>query len=439
MAARPAGAGALAVELEVAGAGAQESAYGATLTLDATGRALAYHCLRVNDATGRGLAARLEVPGTDRLRVVVEDAGAVYPVRIDPTFSDADWVSLNPGIPGASNTVRAMVVDGNGNLYVGGNFTFIGTVAASRIAKWNGSAWSALGTGMDNTVNALAADSTGHLYVGGAFTFAGTTLSPFVAQANVTQPTPDIAVAQASPVADGGSVAFGSQTVGSSGAALTFTITNPGTADLTGLVVTGGTGEFAVSALSATTVTPGGPGATFTVTFTPSATGPRGTTLQIASNVTGTKNPYSLVLTGTGVSVATSWAAANGVSSDLSIPGANGLKNLLNFAFGIHPVTGGPGPLQYIGTLAGGGTISAVGQPLTVMEGADIRALFIRRKDYAAAGLTYTPRFSADLTTWEDSATVPTVLADNGTHQVVSVPFPPLAGGFFQLRVSVAP
>jgi hypothetical protein len=134
VAARPAGTGELAVELEVAGASAQAAAYGATLTLDATGRALAYHRLRVNDATGRELAARLEVPATDRLRVVVEDAGAVYPVRIDPTFSDADWVSLNPGIPGANSSVQAMVVDGSGNLYVGGVFTFIGTVVANRIA-----------------------------------------------------------------------------------------------------------------------------------------------------------------------------------------------------------------------------------------------------------------------------------------------------------------
>ena len=35
------------------------------------------------------------------MRVRVADANATYPVRIDPTFSDADWVSLNSGIPGA--------------------------------------------------------------------------------------------------------------------------------------------------------------------------------------------------------------------------------------------------------------------------------------------------------------------------------------------------
>jgi len=544
VAARPAGTGALAVELEVAGAWAQEAAYGATLTLAATGRALAYHRLRVSDATGRELAARLEVPATDRLRVVVEDAGAVYPVRIDPTFSDADWVSLNPGIPGANSTVRAMVVDGSGNLYVGGDFPLIGTVVANRIAKWNGSAWSALGsgvaggsfpsvyalavigsdlyaggrftkaggvnigygiakwngsawsalgTGMDHQVNALAVigsdlyaggnfdtaggtsanyiakwngsawsalgtgmnggvgalafGSTGHLYLGGSFIFAGTTLSPFIAQANLISATPDIAVTQAGPVADGGSVAFGTQTVGSSGTPLTFTITNPGTADLTTLAVTGGTGEFAVSALSTTTVTPGGPGATFTVTFTPSATGPRTATLQITSNVTGTKNPYAIVLNGTGQSVFTAWAVANGVANDPVGLGVNRLKNLLNLAFGVNPVTGGPGALVYTGTFAGNGAITATGQPMTMSEtvanSVEHRAVFVRRKDYLAAGLTYTVQFSASLSNWQDSTVVPTVLADDGSHQIVSVPYPALIAGeparFFRISVSLAP
>ncbi len=166
VAARPAGTGVLAVELEVAGATAQEAAHGVTLTLDATGRALAYHRLRVNDATGRELAARLEVPTTHRLRVVVEDAGAVYPVRIDPTFSDADWVSLNSGLMGANSTVRAVAVDGSGNLFVGGDFIVIGTVVANRIAKWNGSAWTSLGAGMGSCVHALALIGS-DLYAGG--------------------------------------------------------------------------------------------------------------------------------------------------------------------------------------------------------------------------------------------------------------------------------
>ena len=49
-----------------------------------------------------------------------------------------------------------------GGVYVGGQFTTAGGVAASRIARWDGSSWSALGTGMDNqAVYALAVDSDG--------------------------------------------------------------------------------------------------------------------------------------------------------------------------------------------------------------------------------------------------------------------------------------
>jgi hypothetical protein len=73
--------------------------------------------------------------------------------------------------------------DGTGPaLYVGGRFTSIDGVAASRIAKWNGTSWSALGTGVTGSgstpsVNTMVTfdDGTGPaLYVGGqTFTTAG--------------------------------------------------------------------------------------------------------------------------------------------------------------------------------------------------------------------------------------------------------------------------
>ncbi|HRK13536.1 MAG TPA: hypothetical protein PK490_04570 [Prosthecobacter sp.] len=179
---RPAGAGEeLAVDLEVTGARAETAAYGVKLTVSATGRELAYSRLKVTDAAGKELTARLDVVDAGRLRVIVRDAGAAYPLRIDPTFSDADWVALNPSISGANSTVLAFAVDGGGNLYAGGEFTAIGTVAASRIAKWDGSAWSALGTGMNSDVSALAV-SGGDLYAGGAFTTAGGTSANRIAK-----------------------------------------------------------------------------------------------------------------------------------------------------------------------------------------------------------------------------------------------------------------
>jgi len=183
IAAPPAGAGDLRVELALSGARAEAAAGGARLRLEGSGRVLAYHCLRVEDATGRELTARLEVLSADRLAVIVADANTAYPVRIDPTFSDAEWVSLNPGLLGANGYVYAMAVDGSGNLYAGGNFTFIGTVFANCIAKWDGSTWSALGAGMNSNVSALAVSGT-NLYAGGNFTNAGGVPANYIAKWN---------------------------------------------------------------------------------------------------------------------------------------------------------------------------------------------------------------------------------------------------------------
>ena len=162
---RPEGTGALRLELAVSGARAQSAAPGVELVLADSGRKLAYNRLRVVDATGRELAATLSAAGEDRLVVGVEDASAQYPVRIDPTFSDANWVS---GIPGANGVVSALAVDGSGNLYAGGAFTVIGGVPANYIAKWDGITWSPLGGGAQTTVYALAVSGT-NLFVGGAF------------------------------------------------------------------------------------------------------------------------------------------------------------------------------------------------------------------------------------------------------------------------------
>ncbi len=105
------------------------------------------------------------------LAVVVNDAEAVYPVRIDPTFSDANWISMG-GNAGPDNAVYAAVVDGSGNLYIGGEFTVVGDVIANFIAKWDGNSWSALGSGMDGpdfsypNVYALAVSGSDVLYAG---------------------------------------------------------------------------------------------------------------------------------------------------------------------------------------------------------------------------------------------------------------------------------
>jgi len=94
-------------------------------------------------------------------------AGGTSAFRI-AKWDGSAWSALGTGMNG---TVWAVALSG-GDLYAGGDFTTAGGTSASNIAKWNGSTWSALGTGMSNIVHALAV-SGGDLYAGGQFTTAG--------------------------------------------------------------------------------------------------------------------------------------------------------------------------------------------------------------------------------------------------------------------------
>ena len=131
-----------------------------------------------------------------------------------------------------------------------------------------------------------------------------------------------------------------------------------------------------------------------------------------------------------------------GVSSAQAAAGANPdgdtLTNLQEFAFGTDPSQSSAGTVQWTGS-----TLLAAGQPVLFTSGTAASftyyAVFARRKDFAAAGLTYTVEFSGDLAIWMDSTSTPSVLADDGTIQVVSVPYPFLVNGkkatFFRVKV----
>jgi hypothetical protein len=72
---------------------------------------------------------------------------------------------------GLSGSVECQAVY-NGEVYVGGQFTIAGGVSAIFIAKWNGTTWSAVGSGTNDWVYSMAVYN-GELYVGGNFTTAG--------------------------------------------------------------------------------------------------------------------------------------------------------------------------------------------------------------------------------------------------------------------------
>ncbi|MBI4580229.1 MAG: hypothetical protein HY718_11035 [Planctomycetes bacterium] len=101
------------------------------------------------------------------------------PAKNIARWNGSAWLALTTGVSGTANTLLTWD-GGSGNaLYVGGFFTSAGSVTDTvRIARWNGSAWSALGQGLrDEPVNALAGLQDGNgpaLYAGGQFTFAGT-------------------------------------------------------------------------------------------------------------------------------------------------------------------------------------------------------------------------------------------------------------------------
>jgi hypothetical protein len=105
-------------------------------------------------------SAALELPASQRAAYLAEAcADECASVGLGPslsfaaTFSDANWISMG-GVPGADGAVREMVVDDSGNVYVAGDFTVIGGVAANRIAKWDGSIWSKLGSGISGPAGA---------------------------------------------------------------------------------------------------------------------------------------------------------------------------------------------------------------------------------------------------------------------------------------------
>jgi hypothetical protein len=100
------------------------------------------------------------------------------------------WSALGAGM---NSSVYALAVLGS-DVYAGGYFTTADNSPANYIAKWNGNSWSALGSGMGGGLGANPANvyalvlSGNELYAGGAFTTAGGKVSAYVAKALIGPP-----------------------------------------------------------------------------------------------------------------------------------------------------------------------------------------------------------------------------------------------------------
>jgi hypothetical protein len=127
--------------------------------------------------------------------------GVAYVAKWD----GSSWSALDSGIPGdfyySGGIVYALAVSGS-DLYMGGAYlTMLDGSPGTNIAKWDGSSWSPLGSGVNGSVSTLAVMGN-DLYAGGGFSIAGGKVSEFIARAYLL-PLPTLSVS-ASSIPQGG-------------------------------------------------------------------------------------------------------------------------------------------------------------------------------------------------------------------------------------------
>ncbi len=212
------------------------------------------------DENGSGTGVN---PLSDELAI---DAGAAY-VFVRSGLAWSQQAYLKASNTGSDDAFGSAVAISGGTVVIGAPYEDGG------------------GTGVNPASDELGDDA------GAAYFFAGFGL-------------PEIAVAQSAVnIADGGSKAFGTVTMGST-ADLTFTIKNTGIADLHVDPITfSGTDAamFSVTDQPASTVSAVTGSTTFTVRFAPTSAGLKTATLSIANN-DADENPFEITIFGTGES-----------------------------------------------------------------------------------------------------------------------------------------
>ena len=82
-------------------------------------------------------------------------------------WNGSSWSQVGSGVSGSVNALLTMP---NGDVIVGGPFSMAGGIQTGSIARWDGSSWFALGTGISGHILSLALLPNGDLIAGGEFT-----------------------------------------------------------------------------------------------------------------------------------------------------------------------------------------------------------------------------------------------------------------------------
>ncbi|HTO05795.1 MAG TPA: FG-GAP-like repeat-containing protein [Myxococcota bacterium] len=146
------------LELHFANAKATTQSDGELLFQAANGHTLHLGALRAKDAESRALDARFELAGGDRLRVVVVDSGASYPVTVDPllssTFDTTLQTSEDTGFFARRLAVGDLNGDGYADVVIGDPIYDVSEIAEGAAFVFNGGP-SGIANGGPATANAV--------------------------------------------------------------------------------------------------------------------------------------------------------------------------------------------------------------------------------------------------------------------------------------------
>ncbi len=134
-----------------------------------------------------GAVYSLTLDGNDLLVAGNFDFAGGVPANNIARWNGQAWSTVGSGAEnGVLGQVHAVVVSGD-DIYVGGILNVAGSLPANNVAHWNGSSWSTLAGGVDAAINPAVYALTlmgPDLYVGGEFSTAGATPANNVARWN---------------------------------------------------------------------------------------------------------------------------------------------------------------------------------------------------------------------------------------------------------------